>query len=141
MQTLPELGLLDRLRAGDSAVLEPAISSVLAAAADGSRVTGARVGTAAIAGALGAEAARASLSPDDLFVVLDDAVRRHLTASPPGEATDGQASAAQALGVADAVVLLLWGEARLRYHDTRAALDAHARRSRTLDVRAARPAA
>jgi hypothetical protein len=130
MQPSDHPGLLDRLRAGDSAVLAPAIASVLAASAADARARAASPAAAELAAALGAEAAHAGLTPDDLFVILDDAVRHELVDGAPadGPAGDDGLHSARALGAADAVVLLLWGAARRRYHDTCAALASQARR-------------
>jgi hypothetical protein len=72
----------------------------------------------AAAGALGRTAALGGLTPDALLARLEDGV----LAAVAGDASGGPH------GAADAVVLALWGGARDPYHDTRAAMDAAARR-------------
>jgi hypothetical protein len=134
MEHTDDAASLTRLLAGDTTVLAPAVASVLAAAGcRADREAGVRgpAGDAVVAdtaGALGAEAARAGLSPDQLFAVLDDGVRCHLAERDDAAASRADAPPGRALGLADAVVLLLWRTARHRYHDTRALLDARARR-------------
>jgi hypothetical protein len=75
----------------------------------------------AAAGALGRAAARNGLTPDALLARLEDGVFAAIGLGPQ----------AAPPGAADAVVLALWGGARDAYHDTRAAINAAARRGGT----------
>lgn len=120
---------LARLAAGDSAPLARAVASVLAATTRPDADRSAEAAVADTAQRLAIEAVDAGLSPDELFVVLEDAVRRHLTEHPPG-ACGASTGSEHALGIGDAITLLLWGAARRTYHDTRITRDATSGRPR-----------